>query len=95
MQVGITLTAIRAYARQMFIGLLHMQKCNVLHGDIKLDNILISKDLKNVAICDFGTADWVHEATITPYMVTRFYPPLIYMYIYIRTHAHTHTHTHM
>jgi serine/threonine protein kinase len=60
-EVGITLTAIRMYARQMFHGLLHMQKCSVLHGDIKLDNILISKDLKNVAICDFGTADWAHE----------------------------------
>jgi serine/threonine-protein kinase PRP4 len=74
-EVGITLTAIRMYARQMFHGLLHMQKCNVLHGDIKLDNILISKDLKNVAICDFGTADWSHEATITPYMVSRYYRP--------------------
>lgn len=28
----------------------------VVHGDIKLDNIVITKDLKNVAICDFGTA---------------------------------------
>jgi serine/threonine-protein kinase PRP4 len=74
-EVGITLTAIRMYARQMFIGLLHMQKCSVLHGDIKLDNILISKDLKNVAICDFGTADWAHEAVITPYMVSRYYRP--------------------
>jgi serine/threonine protein kinase len=74
-EVGITLTAIRMYARQMFIGLLHMVKCNVLHGDIKLDNILISKDLKTVQICDFGTADWSHEAVITPYMVSRYYRP--------------------
>jgi len=74
-EVGITLTGIRMYARQMFIGLHHMQKCNVLHGDIKLDNILISKDLKTVAICDFGTADWSHEAVITPYMVSRYYRP--------------------
>lgn len=28
----------------------------VVHGDIKLDNIVITKDLKNVALCDFGTA---------------------------------------
>lgn len=74
-EVGITLSAIRTYARQMFHGLLHMQRCHVLHGDIKLDNILISKDLKSVAICDFGTADWTHEATITPYMVSRYYRP--------------------
>jgi len=74
-EVGITLTAIRMYARQMFIGLLHMFKCNVLHGDIKLDNILISKDLKHVAICDYGTADWACDAVITPYMVSRYYRP--------------------
>ena len=74
-EVGITLSGIRAYAKQMFLGLHHMHKCNVLHGDIKLDNILISKDLQRVAICDFGTADWSHEATITPYMVSRYYRP--------------------
>ena len=48
----------------------------VVHGDIKLDNILISRDLKSVAICDFGTADWNTESpTITPYMVSRYYRP--------------------
>ncbi|EKX39685.1 hypothetical protein GUITHDRAFT_76197 [Guillardia theta CCMP2712] len=74
-EVGITLQAIRAFARQLFIGLLHMQKCEVVHGDIKLDNILISKDLKTVQICDFGTADWITECVITPYMVSRYYRP--------------------
>jgi len=74
-EVGITLQAIKAYARQMLVGLLHMIKCQVVHGDIKLDNILISKDLKSVAICDFGTADWITECTITPYMVSRYYRP--------------------
>ena len=38
----------------------------VVHGDIKLDNILISKDLKNVAICDYGTADWNTECAPPP-----------------------------
>ncbi|KAJ1495623.1 kinase-like domain-containing protein [Baffinella frigidus] len=75
-EVGITLGAIRAYTKQMLVGLQHMVKCEVVHGDIKLDNILISKDLKNVAICDYGTADWNTEApTITPYMVSRYYRP--------------------
>jgi serine/threonine protein kinase len=35
-----------------------MTVVQVVHGDIKLDNIVITKDLKNVAICDFGTAGW-------------------------------------
>jgi serine/threonine-protein kinase PRP4 len=73
--VGISLTAVREYARQLMTGLHHMIKCKVVHGDIKLDNILITKDLKKVSICDFGTADWIHECTITPYMVSRYYRP--------------------
>mmetsp|Transcript_74394 Transcript_74394/g.198795 ORF Transcript_74394/g.198795 Transcript_74394/m.198795 type:complete len:597 (-) Transcript_74394:1452-3242(-) len=74
-EVGITLSAIKQYTRQLLIGLAHMMKNKVVHGDIKLDNIVITKDLKNVAICDFGTADWENEAVITPYMVSRYYRP--------------------
>jgi serine/threonine-protein kinase PRP4 len=59
------------FAKQLMIGLHHMIKCHVVHGDIKLDNILITKDLRTVSICDFGTADWSNECTITPYMVSR------------------------
>lgn len=55
-EVGISLASTRMYAKQMFIGLHHMIKCQVVHGDIKLDNILVTKDLKTVQICDFGTA---------------------------------------
>jgi len=39
--VGINLKAVRAYAQQMFLGLTLLRKCNVLHADIKPDNILV------------------------------------------------------
>lgn len=32
---------------------------NVLHRDFKLDNILISEDLTQVKICDFGVSKFV------------------------------------
>lgn len=40
--VGINLRAVRAYAHQMFLGLSLMRKCNILHADLKPDNILVS-----------------------------------------------------
>ena len=41
--VGINLRAVRAYTHQIFLGLSLMRKCNVLHADLKPDNILVSK----------------------------------------------------
>ncbi|KAF6809707.1 serine threonine-protein kinase prp4 [Colletotrichum sojae] len=39
--VGINLGATRAYAHQIFVGLAHMRKCNIIHADLKPDNILV------------------------------------------------------
>ena len=40
--IGINLTAVRAYAKQLFIALKHLRNCGVLHCDIKPDNMLVS-----------------------------------------------------
>ena len=40
--VGINLKAVRAYAQQMFMGLSLLRKCNILHADLKPDNVLVS-----------------------------------------------------
>jgi serine/threonine-protein kinase PRP4 len=40
--VGISIKAVRAYAQQIFLALLLLKKCEVLHADIKPDNILVS-----------------------------------------------------
>ncbi|SCZ95915.1 BZ3500_MvSof-1268-A1-R1_Chr8-1g09880 [Microbotryum saponariae] len=63
--VGINLRAVRAYASQMFLALALLKKCDIMHADIKPDNIL--------AICDLGSASDVTENDITPYLVSRFY----------------------
>lgn len=39
--VGINLKAVRAYASQMFLGLALLKKCEIMHADIKPDNILV------------------------------------------------------
>lgn len=40
--VGINLRAVRAYAHQIFLALNLMRKSNIMHADIKPDNILVS-----------------------------------------------------
>lgn len=76
--VGINLSATRAYAHQMFVALAHMRKCTIIHADIKPDNILVNESRNVLKICDLGTAiDKSDAATahneITPYLVSRFY----------------------
>lgn len=71
--IGIRPEAIQVYARQMFLGLLHMKNLGVLHADLKPDNILVSADKNLIKICDFGTATLQQDAELTPYLVSRFY----------------------
>lgn len=70
---GMALQAIRAYTKQLIIGLRHMHKCGIIHADIKPDNILISEGHNIVKFCDLGTALEVKDVAVTPYLVSRFY----------------------
>jgi serine/threonine-protein kinase PRP4 len=71
---GLALPAVRMYAKQMFNGLQHLQNCQVIHLDLKPDNVLVSADKKTIKLADFGTA--VDKRDIierTEYLVSRFY----------------------
>jgi serine/threonine-protein kinase PRP4 len=39
--VGIDIRAVRAYAHQLFLALSLLRKANIMHADIKPDNILV------------------------------------------------------
>jgi serine/threonine-protein kinase PRP4 len=39
--VGLNIRAVRAYAQQLFLALSLLRKCNIMHADIKPDNILV------------------------------------------------------
>ena len=39
--VGLNIRAVRAYAHQLFLALGLLKKINIMHADIKPDNILV------------------------------------------------------
>lgn len=39
--VGLNVRAVRVYAKQLFLALNLLKKCNIMHADIKPDNILV------------------------------------------------------
>ncbi|KAF2432806.1 kinase-like protein, partial [Tothia fuscella] len=71
--VGLPLNVVRSYAIQMFKALTLLKKCNILHADIKPDNILADKAGNKVKVADLGSASDIQEGGITPYLVSRFY----------------------
>ncbi|XP_064948160.1 uncharacterized protein LOC135583246 [Musa acuminata AAA Group] len=71
--IGLKLTAVRAYAKQLFIALKHLRNCGVLHCDIKPDNMLVNEPKNVLKLCDFGNAMFAGKNEITPYLVSRFY----------------------
>jgi len=76
--VGIAISAVRTYSKQLLHALQHLAKHGVVHADIKPDNILVSANYGMVKLCDFGSAFLESEymdADPTPYLVSRFYRP--------------------
>ncbi|KAG8906242.1 U4/U6 small nuclear ribonucleoprotein prp4 [Tulasnella sp. 403] len=71
--VGLNMRAVRAYAHQLFLALSLLKKCNIMHADIKPDNILVNDTKAMLKLCDLGSASDVSENDITPYLVSRFY----------------------
>jgi serine/threonine-protein kinase PRP4 len=71
--VGLHIKAVRSYAFQLFKSLSLLKKCNIIHADIKPDNVLVSKDRNDVKLGDFGTAFESQEAELTNQLVSRYY----------------------
>jgi len=71
--VGIHVVAVRSYSQQLFYALKLLKRCNIIHADIKPDNILVNETKSILKLCDFGSASLVSENEITPYLVSRFY----------------------
>ncbi|KAL9643526.1 hypothetical protein ABK040_010140 [Willaertia magna] len=71
--VGISMDGVILYTRQLLVALKHLQNCEILHADIKPDNMLVHPSHMKVKLSDFGSGSYVNENTITCYLVSRFY----------------------
>lgn len=71
--VGLHIKAVRSYTQQLLLALKIMKKANIVHADIKPDNILVNETKLLLKLCDFGSASHVAESELTPYLVSRFY----------------------
>jgi serine/threonine-protein kinase PRP4 len=71
--VGISMQAVKIYAKQLFVALHHLKSLKILHADLKPDNIVTNESKTVLKICDFGSASTIDENSITPYLVSRFY----------------------
>lgn len=71
--VGLHITAVRSYTRQLFRALRLLKKCEILHADIKPDNILVNESKLVLKLCDFGSASDASDCELTEYLVSRFY----------------------
>lgn len=45
--VGLNIKAVRAYSHQLFIALSLLRKVNIMHADIKPDNILVGLSIQS------------------------------------------------
>ncbi|CDQ77476.1 unnamed protein product [Oncorhynchus mykiss] len=70
--VGLHIKAVRSYSQQLFLALKLLKRCNILHADIKPDNILVQRQ-SPLTHCSPRDTSHVAENDITPYLVSRFY----------------------
>ncbi|KAF2225671.1 kinase-like domain-containing protein [Elsinoe ampelina] len=71
--VGINIKAVRAYAQQIFLGLSLLKKCEIIHADLKPDNVLVNENRSQLKIADLGSAFDAQDSEITDTLVSRFY----------------------
>lgn len=50
----VSVEAARSYARQIACALAHCHENDIIHNDVKLENVLVSKDQSTVYLADFG-----------------------------------------
>ncbi|XP_053121057.1 mitogen-activated protein kinase kinase kinase 14 [Hemicordylus capensis] len=63
------------YLGQVLEGLQYLHIRNVLHGDVKADNVLLSSDGSHAVLCDFGHAAHLHPDGMGKHLVTGDYVP--------------------
>ncbi|OMJ93562.1 hypothetical protein SteCoe_3395 [Stentor coeruleus] len=69
---GFSLSLIRSFTKQMLEALCIMEKGNIIHCDMKPENVLLASDRGIIKVIDFGSACF-EDATIYTYIQSRYY----------------------
>jgi dual specificity protein kinase YAK1 len=69
---GVSLSLIRKFTKQMLEALCVLEKGNIIHCDMKPENVLLADDKANIKVIDFGSACF-ENATIYTYIQSRYY----------------------
>ena len=69
---GFSLTLIRSFTKQMLEALCVLEKGNIIHCDMKPENVLIANDRAEIKVIDLGSACF-ENATIYTYIQSRYY----------------------
>ncbi|CBN75072.1 ATP binding / protein kinase/ protein serine/threonine kinase/ protein-tyrosine kinase [Ectocarpus siliculosus] len=74
-KTGINIHAVQKYGKQLLAALKHMASRNLVHADIKPDNILVDQGFGSLKLADFGSAFRITDPDNdpTPYLVSRWY----------------------
>jgi serine/threonine-protein kinase PRP4 len=59
--------------KQLATALSWLEEENIIHADLKPDNILTNSNGSIVKLADFGSAMRQHEMEVTPYLISRYY----------------------
>ena len=86
---GLNISTIQGYTAQILSGLKYLHDCNIVHRDVKGDNILVDKD-GNCKLSDFGASKILNNASVVCASGIRgtilFFAPEVLLF----TQAHTH-----
>jgi serine/threonine protein kinase len=56
-------TICRAYTIQVLKGIAYLHSQNIIHGDLKGANVLLTNEGKEIKLCDLGNSRLVNNAT--------------------------------
>ena len=70
---GLSLSAVQSYCKQLLRALVVLRGLEMVHADIKPDNVLVSADYRRVKLCDFGSSFKADEVERTPTVGSRYY----------------------
>lgn len=60
---------------QILSGINYLHSLNIIHGDIKPENILLDETRERVYLCDFGLSDYESERLCSPTGTKQFMSP--------------------